>query len=247
MSMFDREKRFLLHEITRYDMERFVQKRIPEHKIPATVRAHIVKEIPKKAEGVFLWVRLVVGFIRDEIADDETTVQARIDDATRRLYTRFKGFIEASTDDGILKFIHLDEDEVDEDEVDEDEVDEDEVDEDLGGHLTTILNLLGPNPPTSDEAPVEKETITAEDMQNTDQATPGSEENSLASEKGISATVGINVFASARIGGRWLSKNGSAEIHADAELHGPPVAGTAHLHFWFSKPLIESSHTALVT
>ncbi|KAK3382751.1 hypothetical protein B0T24DRAFT_686932 [Lasiosphaeria ovina] len=51
---------------------------------------------------------------------------------------------------------------------------------------TTIFDLLSPDPPTSDEAPVEKETITAEDMQNTDQGTPGSEENSLASENGNS-------------------------------------------------------------
>ncbi|KAK3382752.1 hypothetical protein B0T24DRAFT_686933 [Lasiosphaeria ovina] len=187
MSMFDREKRFVLHEITRYDMERFVQKRIPADKIPPSDWAHIVKEIPKKAEGVFLWVRLVVGIIRDEIADGEipatsailegflpglehlvdnilrsitprnqvkahqtikilmatqssriplrlltysflddferdptfafgdgfpgeqessTFAQARIGDARRRLYTRCKGLIEASPDDGALKFIH---------------------------------------------------------------------------------------------------------------------------------------------
>ncbi|KAL7947492.1 hypothetical protein V8C42DRAFT_317934 [Trichoderma barbatum] len=47
------------------------------------------------------------------------------------------------------------------------------------------------------------------------------------------ARVGVNVFASARIGFGILSKDVSTEISADVDLHGPPVAGTAHLHFWF--------------
>ncbi|KAJ0166835.1 hypothetical protein CTA2_5664 [Colletotrichum tanaceti] len=47
------------------------------------------------------------------------------------------------------------------------------------------------------------------------------------------ARVGVNVSASTRIGWGLLSKDVSAEISADLDLHGPPVAGTAHLHFWF--------------
>ncbi|KAI1114238.1 hypothetical protein F5Y14DRAFT_415138 [Nemania sp. NC0429] len=47
------------------------------------------------------------------------------------------------------------------------------------------------------------------------------------------ARVGVNVFASARIGVGFLSKDVSSEISADVDLHGPPVAGVAHLHFWF--------------
>ncbi|KAI1204034.1 hypothetical protein F5X97DRAFT_282882 [Nemania serpens] len=47
------------------------------------------------------------------------------------------------------------------------------------------------------------------------------------------ARVGVNVFGSARIGWRFISKDVSAEISAVVDLHGPPVAGVAHLHFWF--------------
>ncbi|KAK6206266.1 hypothetical protein QIS74_13685 [Colletotrichum tabaci] len=47
------------------------------------------------------------------------------------------------------------------------------------------------------------------------------------------ATVGVNVFASTRIGWGWFGKQISAELSADVDLHGPPVAGTAHLHFLF--------------
>ena len=49
----------------------------------------------------------------------------------------------------------------------------------------------------------------------------------------LQARVGVNVFASARIGWGLLSKDVSTEVSAEVELHGPPVAGVAHMHFWF--------------
>jgi len=70
MDHFDPDKRFLLHEITRYDMQRFVGNRLPEghEAIPPAVRRELIYHIPRKAEGVFLWVSLVVKSIRQEIS-----------------------------------------------------------------------------------------------------------------------------------------------------------------------------------
>lgn len=70
MDLFDADNRFLLHEITRYDMERFVQSRLPEGResIPPSVRDDLIRTIPWKAEGVFLWVDLVVKNIRQELS-----------------------------------------------------------------------------------------------------------------------------------------------------------------------------------
>ena len=70
MDHFDPDKRFLLHEITRYDMQRFVGNRLPEghEAIPPAVRQELIYHIPRKAEGVFLWVNLVVKSIRQEIS-----------------------------------------------------------------------------------------------------------------------------------------------------------------------------------
>ncbi|KAK4140781.1 uncharacterized protein C8A04DRAFT_31652 [Dichotomopilus funicola] len=53
-----------LHELTRFDMRRFVMQRLP--KIPEDVRNSIVEEIPQKAEGIFLWATLVIQEIRED-------------------------------------------------------------------------------------------------------------------------------------------------------------------------------------
>ncbi|KAH6620752.1 hypothetical protein B0J18DRAFT_430601 [Chaetomium sp. MPI-SDFR-AT-0129] len=53
-----------LHELTRFDMRRFVMQRLP--KIPKDVRNSIVEEIPQKAEGIFLWAALVIQEIRED-------------------------------------------------------------------------------------------------------------------------------------------------------------------------------------
>lgn len=45
--------------------------------------------------------------------------------------------------------------------------------------------------------------------------------------------IGVSVYASTVIGWRWFSVEIQVEISAMLELHGPPIAGVAHLHFWF--------------
>jgi uncharacterized protein DUF6603 len=47
------------------------------------------------------------------------------------------------------------------------------------------------------------------------------------------AEVGINVYVSATIGWEPFSTDVSLEIGASLSLHGPPLAGVAHLHLWF--------------
>ncbi|EWZ34095.1 hypothetical protein BFJ63_vAg12653 [Fusarium oxysporum f. sp. narcissi] len=45
--------------------------------------------------------------------------------------------------------------------------------------------------------------------------------------------IGVSVYASTVIGWRWFSVEIQVEISAMLELHGPPIAVVAHLHFWF--------------
>ncbi|KAK0667031.1 hypothetical protein QBC41DRAFT_324721 [Cercophora samala] len=55
---------FHLHEVTRYDMQRYVACRLPD--FDENLRNQLVKEIPEKAQGIFLWTHLVVREIRED-------------------------------------------------------------------------------------------------------------------------------------------------------------------------------------
>ncbi|KAK4203424.1 hypothetical protein QBC40DRAFT_23999 [Triangularia verruculosa] len=55
-----------LHELTRYDMERFVEERLRKIR-DAGLKQRLIRQIPQKAEGVFLWTQLVVGEIREDL------------------------------------------------------------------------------------------------------------------------------------------------------------------------------------
>ena len=47
------------------------------------------------------------------------------------------------------------------------------------------------------------------------------------------ADVGVSIYASVSIGKGWFSIHlGPLEFTASLSLHGPPIAGTAHLHLW---------------
>lgn len=54
------------HDLTRYDMERFVEERL--QKVPdVELKQKLIRTIPQKAEGVFIWAKLVVGEIREDL------------------------------------------------------------------------------------------------------------------------------------------------------------------------------------
>ncbi|KAI0546743.1 hypothetical protein F4679DRAFT_556856 [Xylaria curta] len=47
------------------------------------------------------------------------------------------------------------------------------------------------------------------------------------------SSVGVAVYVSARLGKGWFSVYVSLEVSATLDIHGPPFAGTAHIHLWF--------------
>ena len=49
------------------------------------------------------------------------------------------------------------------------------------------------------------------------------------------ASVGVSVHVSTVIGRGIFSKEISLEVSADVDLHGPPLAGVAHIHVWFTE------------
>lgn len=68
MDMFSEETRLYLHELTRADMEQYVQGNL-QHVGTENERRQLVSSITAKAEGVFLWVVLVVQNIRKRSDD----------------------------------------------------------------------------------------------------------------------------------------------------------------------------------
>ncbi|KAI5468015.1 hypothetical protein BGZ63DRAFT_41630 [Mariannaea sp. PMI_226] len=66
---FDPAKRFLVHELTKYDMRLYVKKRLD--RVTRETREHLVVDIPNKAEGIFVWVYLVVSSIRLKVGRRE--------------------------------------------------------------------------------------------------------------------------------------------------------------------------------
>ncbi|KAF7555937.1 hypothetical protein G7Z17_g1815 [Cylindrodendrum hubeiense] len=68
MDMFSEDTRLYLHELTQSDMEEYVQGNL-EHVGTQEERRQLALSITKKAEGVFLWVVLVVQKIRKQSDD----------------------------------------------------------------------------------------------------------------------------------------------------------------------------------
>ncbi|KAG7287767.1 hypothetical protein NEMBOFW57_007282 [Staphylotrichum longicolle] len=68
MDMFSEDIRLYLHELTRADMEKYVQGNL-EHVGTENERRQLASSITTKAEGVFLWVVLVVQNIRKQSDD----------------------------------------------------------------------------------------------------------------------------------------------------------------------------------
>ncbi|KAK4462121.1 hypothetical protein QBC42DRAFT_84161 [Cladorrhinum samala] len=86
---FPQETTIRLHELTRFDMERFIEERLRKIR-NQRLRDELVKAISIKAEGVFLWTRLVVQEIREdlEIGDVDVDVLNRFPAGLRPLLDR---------------------------------------------------------------------------------------------------------------------------------------------------------------
>ncbi|KAK3945204.1 hypothetical protein QBC46DRAFT_337054 [Diplogelasinospora grovesii] len=68
MDMFSKDTRLYLHELTKLDMEKYVQGNL-QYVGTQEERRQLASSITKKAEGVFLWVVLVVQKIRKQSDD----------------------------------------------------------------------------------------------------------------------------------------------------------------------------------
>ncbi|KAK4159069.1 hypothetical protein QBC43DRAFT_137653 [Cladorrhinum sp. PSN259] len=89
VNKFPPETTLRLHELTRYDMERFTEERLQRIR-DASIRNQLVKEIPTRAQGVFLWARLVVQEIREdlEVGDPSMDVLELFPSGLRPLLSR---------------------------------------------------------------------------------------------------------------------------------------------------------------
>ncbi|KAK3317381.1 hypothetical protein B0T19DRAFT_488646 [Cercophora scortea] len=66
MNNLSAEQRLRLHDLTRDDMESYVRERLTD--LPeGEEKERLIREIPEKAQGIFLWVTLVVRSIREEL------------------------------------------------------------------------------------------------------------------------------------------------------------------------------------
>ena len=78
MNIFSADNRLRLHELTRFDMESYARARL-EDISEEGAKNTLVKAVVDKAEGIFLWVALVVKQMRDQLedgADPEALMQA---------------------------------------------------------------------------------------------------------------------------------------------------------------------------
>ncbi|KAF4970351.1 hypothetical protein FSARC_2607 [Fusarium sarcochroum] len=66
---FKADQRLQLHDLTWHDMRAYVQSSLA-HLENAAVKDYFLTEIPQKANGIFLWIILVVGDIRKRVEDD---------------------------------------------------------------------------------------------------------------------------------------------------------------------------------
>ena len=68
MNTFSADNRLRLHELTRFDMESYARARL-ENISYQDAKNTLVKAVVDKAEGIFLWVALVVKQMRDQLED----------------------------------------------------------------------------------------------------------------------------------------------------------------------------------
>ncbi|EGU79652.1 hypothetical protein FOXB_09819 [Fusarium oxysporum f. sp. conglutinans Fo5176] len=71
---FSADYRLQLHELTWFDMRQYAQDSL-SHLPNSTLKEHLLKTIPRKACGIFLWIVLVVNEIRKKVEDDVTQDQ----------------------------------------------------------------------------------------------------------------------------------------------------------------------------
>ncbi|RSL54069.1 hypothetical protein CEP54_010093 [Fusarium duplospermum] len=74
MNAFPKDQRLRLHELTRFDMREYVAGLLQEvhnEVMSEDFRKSLVKSIPEKADGIFLWTIIVVKTIRRKVEDGE--------------------------------------------------------------------------------------------------------------------------------------------------------------------------------
>lgn len=65
MNNLDADRRIRLHEVTELDVRKYIWDRLKH--VTEKERAELVKEIASRADGIFLWVTLVVKEVRKQI------------------------------------------------------------------------------------------------------------------------------------------------------------------------------------
>ncbi|OAP60013.1 hypothetical protein AYL99_05015 [Fonsecaea erecta] len=91
MDAFSGEKRFRLQDLTRDDIHRYVQDKLPV--IEADGKgAELAQKITERADGIFLWVALVVKSIRDQL--DENYELSDVQEELDRLPSELQGLFE---------------------------------------------------------------------------------------------------------------------------------------------------------
>jgi hypothetical protein len=93
LNLFSAEKRIRLQELTAGDMTRYIKDRLGEIE-DQKGREDIVHEIVKKADGIFLWVAVVVKSLRELLEDgyDLPTLQRELDTYPQELDPLFTLF-----------------------------------------------------------------------------------------------------------------------------------------------------------
>ncbi|KAM0351043.1 hypothetical protein ACHAPU_002824 [Fusarium lateritium] len=71
---FPADQRLQLHELTWFDMKNYVRHSL-EHLQNSDLKNYFLNSIPEKANGIFLWIVLVVNEIRKKIEDDASQEQ----------------------------------------------------------------------------------------------------------------------------------------------------------------------------
>lgn len=67
MTAFAPEFRLRLHELTKHDMEAYVRDRLPPEHVPKHEAAKIAASVAEKAQGIFMWVALVIKAMRRQL------------------------------------------------------------------------------------------------------------------------------------------------------------------------------------
>ncbi|KIW32805.1 hypothetical protein, variant [Cladophialophora immunda] len=90
MDAFSTKRRFRLQDLTREDIQRYVRDKLP---LGADEKGEdLVEKITERADGIFLWVALVVKSIRDQLDEgyDLSDVEQELDRLPRELHELFE-------------------------------------------------------------------------------------------------------------------------------------------------------------